>query len=425
MTRRKKAPLWPELRRILDDLPGLSGVLDRAGRRYVQLSRVGGTVEVPPAERRAVERLGCHVEPRGRVKLSELDRAFRASRLEVGLPAVLEAYLGESLVTRRESREREDVAWLELLARVSALDIPAWVARWLREEQSTLRAEWRRHDDSWPSGLQAAVSAAVALAEAGEGMELPRLAYRTSGDAHALDSDRPAGRLFERLLLHRHSDVGFSSPLSAEDRESLFAMSGLAVDELSSTVHVVGLLGTDDLVTAARAGRHVLALPLRTLYAIKDDVRAYRDVVFAVENRSVLSVLHRQLAGIAVERYPTLVCTGGHLSLATLRLLDRLTAGGAVVWYSGDFDAKGLMIADGLASRYGDALELWRMNTEAFHQALGGRRRKLEIDPGRFSRGAAARFPELRRAIGTDGAAYREGLADLLLGDVRCWISDE
>jgi uncharacterized protein (TIGR02679 family) len=131
------------------------------------------------------------------------------------------------------------------------------------------------------------------------------------------------------------------------------------------------------------------------------------------------------LAEAPVERYPTLVCTGGHLSLATLRLLDRLIAGGAVVWYSGDFDAKGLMIADGLASRYGDALELWRMNTEAFHQALGGRRRMLEIDPGRFSRGAAARFPELRRAIGTEGAAYQEGLADLLLEDVRCWISDD
>jgi uncharacterized protein (TIGR02679 family) len=417
--------LWPELRRILDDLPGLSGVLDRAGRRYVQLSRVGGTVEVQPAERRAVERLGCRVEPRGRVKLSELDRAFRASRLEAGLPAVLEAYLGESLVTRRESRGREDAAWLELMARLSALDVPAWVDRWLQKEESTLRAEWRRHDDSWPSGLQAAVSAAAALEEAGEGTELPRLAYRTCGDAHALDSDRTAGRLFERLLLHRHSDVDFSSPLSAEDRESLFAMSGLAVDELSSTVHVVGLLGTDHLVSAARAGRHVLALPLRTLYAIKNDVRAYRDVVFAVENRSVLSVLHRQLAEAPVERYPTLVCTGGHLSLATLRLLDRLIAGGAVVWYSGDFDAKGLMIADGLASRYGDALELWRMNTEAFHQALGGRRRMLEIDPGRFSRGAAARFPELRRAIGTDGAAYQEGLADLLLEDVRCWISDD
>jgi uncharacterized protein (TIGR02679 family) len=416
--------LWPELRRILDDLPGLSVVLDRAARRYVQLSRVGGTVEVEPAERRAVERLGCHVEPRGRVKLSELDRAFRASRLEVGLPAVLEAYLGESLVTRRESREREDAAWLELMARVSALDVPAWADRWLREEQSTLRAEWRRHDDSWPSELQAAVSAAVALEEAGEGMELPRLAYRACGDAHALDSDRTAGRLLERLLLHRHSDVGFSSPLSAEDRESLFAMSGLAVDELSSTVHVVGLHGTDDLVAAARTGRHVLALPLRTLYAIRTDVRAYRDVVFAVENRSVLSVLHRQLAEVPVERYPTLVCTGGHLSLATLRLLDRLTAGGAAVRYSGDFDAKGLMIADGLASRYGDALELWRMNTEAFRRALGGRRRKLEIDPGPFSRGAAARFPELRRAIGTEGAAYQEGLADLLLEDVRRWISD-
>ena len=121
---------------------------------------------------------------------------------------------------------------------------------------------------------------------------------------------------------------------------------------------ILGLEGSDPLVAAARQGRHVLALPLRTLYEIGEDIRAHRDVVFAVENRSVLSALHRQLADLEPSRYSTLVCTSGHLSLATLRLLDRLCAAEAVVRYSGDFDAGGPMIADALASRLGDSVEL-------------------------------------------------------------------
>lgn len=414
----------PELRKILDDLPGLSDVLERAATRYVELSRVGGTVEVAQSERRAVERLGCRVDRRGRVKLADLDRAFRASRLDTGLTDVLEEQRGGPLVTRVESRERENRAWRRLTSRIGELDAPEWVARWLDEHESSLRAEWRRQGGDWSSALEAAVRAAGGLVAVGEGTELPHLSYRACGDAHGLDPDRTAGRLFERLLVHRHGDAGFSLPLSAEDRESLFALAGLAVDELSSTVHVAGLGGSDPLVTAAREGRHVLVLPLRSLYAIGDDVRARGGVAFAVENRSVLSRLHRRLHDVPAGRSPTLVCTGGHVSLATLRLLEALADRGAVVRYSGDFDARGLMIADALASRLGSAFRPWRMDSAAFFEALrrggGGDR----IDPGPFSRDASARFPELARVIADHGAAYQEGLSELLSEDVRSWIAE-
>jgi len=289
------------------------------------------------------------------------------------------------------------------------------------------RSEWRRQGDAWVTGLERALRAAAALDSeehhVDEPTELPRLAYRVTGDAHGLDSDRTAGRLFERLLLHRHADAGLALPLSAEDRESLFAMAGLAIDELSSTVHAVGLRGTAPLVAAARMARHVLVLPLRTLYEIRDSVRAHRNVVFAVENRSVLSALHRDLAYVDVRNYPTLVCTGGHLSLAALRLLDRLCGDGAVVRYSGDFDARGLMIADALASRLGMAFEPWQLTTAAYSVALDARRSDRRIDPGSFARGPAQRFPELTSAIRAGGAAYQEGLTASLLADLRSWIA--
>jgi uncharacterized protein (TIGR02679 family) len=413
----------PELRRILDDLPGLADVLERAAARYVQLSRVGGTVEVEPRERRSVERLGCRLNARGRVGLDELDRALRSSRLAAALPEVLEELRGRALVTRQEARAHEDAAWLALVVEIEAMAAPAWVARWLHDHCSSLRAEWRRQGDEWSTGVRVAVRAAAVLSTFDDGTELPHLAYRACGDAHGLDSDRPAGRIFERLLLHRYQEAGLSLPLSAETRESLFAMAGLAIDELSSTVHVVGLTGADPVVAAAREGRHVLALPLRTVYAISGSARAHRDTVFAVENRSVLSVLHRELTDIPSEAYPTLVCTGGHLSLAALRLLDHLALSGAIVRYSGDFDASGLMIADALAARLGGSFQPWRMDAEAFEHALRGRTTSRKVDPGRAALGATTRFPELARMLEAHGAAFQEGLSDLLLTDLRGWTA--
>jgi uncharacterized protein (TIGR02679 family) len=355
------------------------------------------------------------------VGLVDLDRAFQASRLATGLRGVLEDYRGEPLVTRSETREREDRAWSELIARTSSAGAPSWASRWLQDQEGALRSEWRRCGDDWPAALEAAVRATGLLEALDRGTELPHLAYRACGDAHGLDADRSAGRLFERLLASRHPDAGFSFPLSAEDRESLFALAGLAIDELSSTVHVVGLMGSDPVVVAARSGRHVLALPLRTLYAVADDVRAYGDVVFAVENRSLLSWLHRGLAAVPAERYPTLVCTGGHVSLATLRLLEALVAHGAVVRYSGDFDARGLMIADALASRFGPALQPWRMDRDAYLAAFAGRGGEEVVGPGSFNQGASARFPDLVRVVAERGAAFQEGLSQVLLDDLRAW----
>jgi len=414
----------PDLRQILDDLPELSDILERAAQRYVDLGRLGGTVKIAPFERRAVDRLGCRVDSRGRLKLIDLEHVFRTSRLGTGLLEVLEELRGGPIVTRAEAREREERAWRDLRSGVTERGAHPWLDEWLDEQAGTLRSEWRRYGDDWVAELEVTVRAARDLEAIGEAPELPHFAYRVCGDAHGLDSDRTAGRLFERLLAHRHADAGFSFPLSAEDRETLFALAGLAIDELSSTVHAAGLGGSDPVMSAARQARRVVVLPLRTLYAIGDDVWAQGGVVFAVENRSVLSRFHRQLADVPVERYPTLVCTGGHMSLATLRLLERLAASGAVVRYSGDFDARGLMIAAALSSRLGPAFRPWRLDTGGFFEALRRRGGCDQIDPGPFSLAAAARFPELAQAIAEHGAAFQEGLSDVLLDDVRRWIDE-
>jgi uncharacterized protein (TIGR02679 family) len=153
-------------------------------------------------------------------------------------------------------------------------------------------------------------------------------------------------------------------------------------------------------------------------------VRAHRDIVFAIENRSVLSSLHRELGDVLPQRWPTLVCTGGHLSLAALRLLDHLADDGAIVRYSGDFDARGLMIAGALATRLGGSFEPWRMDAEAFQHALGGRATSRTVDPGPLALSATRRFPELTRMLEMHGAAFQEGLSDLLLADLRAWVAE-
>ena len=51
-----------------------------------------------------------------------------------------------------------------------------------------------------------------------------------------------------------------------------------------------------------------------------------------------------------------------------IRLLDLLVSSGTELFYSGDFDGKGLSIAQQLLARYSDRLHLWHMTAADYAQ---------------------------------------------------------
>lgn len=62
----------------------------------------------------------------------------------------------------------------------------------------------------------------------------------------------------------------------------------------------------------------------------------------------------------------TIVCTSGQLNLAALILLDKLVINAEAIYYAGDFDPEGILIADKLVRRYGSKIRLWRYSTRDY-----------------------------------------------------------
>ena len=83
--------------------------------------------------------------------------------------------------------------------------------------------------------------------------------------------------------------------------------------------------------------------------------------VYVVENPAVFSAL--------VDKYPdsTLVCGNGQPKLAVHLLLDRL-AEHHILYYSGDFDPEGLLIARDIKIRYGEKAVLWNYKAELYEK---------------------------------------------------------
>ena len=83
---------------------------------------------------------------------------------------------------------------------------------------------------------------------------------------------------------------------------------------------------------------------------------------YIVENEMVFT----QLRDRAAQFSSPLICTSGQPSVAALRLPDLLASSGTALFYSGDFDGKGLSIAAQLCARYPDLLKPWHMAAEDY-----------------------------------------------------------
>lgn len=433
---------------------GLSRLVEKLREKYVELGHVGGQVILEnstAAERREIASFLGKPPFRDdsiRVKLADVDKALQQSGFECTLPDVLTAFFPDTpLVTRPQQRTARATQQADfrsaLLAIATALPEASQGHVWLFQGAHGIEWLFSRYKNA-PCEEQERQLALVryiggvlnTLPGTGKPERLALFAQRTSGDPHALDANRPGGRL---LLLALHDlaqdrvkhvlslSPNSLSPLSSQDREQeirLYNDAGLLVDTISSNVAVFKLAGalfldgSPDPFVQAASGR-VLLLPLRQLLEWQSVLPATKDV-YVIENPQVFEEV---IAGLdSSQRTPTLVCSAGWPSMAALRLLDLMLVSSphTTIHYSGDFDLKGLQIASSLMARYPERCQPWHFDLDAY---------TLALQAGGIRAGAVelALLPTLLHIFiplttcmqERKQWAFQEGIASLLLADMQ------
>lgn len=185
--------------------------------------------------------LGKSIQPGGRnILLADIDDALLRSTAKRGLVAVVAELTGKSLRDRpSERRLRAEVAtslWAqveEIVARTGLGAYPwtrEWIS-WLHTSGLLVRAGLDRGVSQFEVAARAI--ATVITRPVTHVRVLGELASDIAGDAHALDTDRLAGRLAVRAL-GLASDT--KEPSSPHDRMLLWESVGVAVDTISGTV---------------------------------------------------------------------------------------------------------------------------------------------------------------------------------------------
>ncbi|WP_165314375.1 TIGR02679 family protein [Agromyces protaetiae] len=338
--------------------------LERDGELIGELT----SSKVDVAERAAVARLlgrpvraGASVS----VPLDALDAVLRRRLWPDGLESAVVALTGPYLHPGERRRTKD--AWRNAQERLEGIatahpEASAWVARATRTG-----ALKRNSSDALDAAILAARLAALADAVPVEPDSLAVLAGRLFADAHALDADRPLGRLAVGLVAALGA-LGPTDATGAHLRRAAWACVGVVVDELSSSVLTVGLPGGSGSPTArALAALSVEGQPALLTYrqVAGDDIGTVPRLVYVCENPAIVAAAADRLGASA----PPLVCLDGQPGAAAVRLLRRLVNGGAALAYHGDFDGGGAAIARTLARHV--PWQPWRFEAADYLAAVG------------------------------------------------------
>lgn len=105
------------------------------------------------------------------------------------------------------------------------------------------------------------------------------------------------------------------------------------------------------------------------------EVRCQQQKIYIVENPSVFAML-------CGKTEHSCMCMNGQPRLASLMLLDFLAESGTTIYYSGDLDPEGILIAQKLSDYYKGKFYFWHMNIEDYgkcrsEEIISDRRMKI------------------------------------------------
>lgn len=401
-------------------------------KRYEALGRIGGSVSLKSFssdELKAISGLtGFSVEElRGKqsITLLRFEKELSRTRYQYdSLLSFLEDYFGESLVANKERLEQEQKREVHFLSdmkeKFPQLD---WYIDWISSKSTDTRGIWKVYKENPTElvhSLEYLKKAWILIEEERTFIRLPLFAQKVTGNPHAFDRNTMLGKMLLHLLtvdqITKEADLSFSK--TSEEENDLLGYYRIIRDDLWSFVTSLNLIAENDqgihpVWKAAQETGAVLNLPLKELVKVDKVYPSQGNIVWVVENSSVASTL--------MDLVPTapIICTHGQLRIAGWILMEQLAISGQTIYYSGDLDPEGMLIADRLVRRFPGNVRLWRMDEQSYFEAVSEEivsdKRLSQVDNIQHSG-----LKEVAEVMKKEKkAGYQEAMVEVLVGDIE------
>lgn len=309
-----------------------------------------------------------------------LKTKFRKVLDTVSFQDIVEAYYGEPLVSNREAEmryfEERNAYFAELLAQARS-SLFAVLIDWIQETKHNRFYQLYKQDKAALSKTMEYLDRALALFPLENDEYLAVFASNATGNPHAFDANENEGKMFIYALqiIHALQSDWEVRDLNAEERAELLYEFKIMTDDLLNFVSVIYAAGTNKngkenlLLRGAAEEKSFFHIPLKEVVKLDRVTSASgENRLFVIENSSVASHVVNELIKHDVNE--TVVSGNGQFKIATLKFLDAFVESGGTVYYSGDFDPEGILMAYKLRKRFGEQLIYWNFDVEDYRMAL-------------------------------------------------------
>ena len=365
-----QSPVWEKV---------LKGFRDK----YSSYGRFGGKVVLKNLKSQDIEELegffgkSFHGQKSVTVSAEKFRQALKASRYkDIPPECLLENFFGEPLLGKQEQkllriREKEKI-WQKFLEDYEGT-VTKSAAELLRnivkDSDSQELAEW---DCALRFGAEMYNHLPYRQSDK---LYLAVFAAMLTGNPHAFDNGTAAGNFLYQMIQMdleiRKIKIEFSEIFPAYKRQKSYLMAGIMLDDISNyaMLYQVEAVKKDGNLHKGMEGfvseQHIVQVPLAVITEW-ESLYCPQDEIYIVENPSVFAVLcGKEKPGNVRRAY---MCMNGQPRLAGLMVLDLFAKSGIRVYYAGDLDPEGILIAQKLSQYYKGEFHYWHMETADYEK---------------------------------------------------------
>lgn len=399
--------------------------------QFEKLGTMGGVVVVSLTEDNREDLgdfLGVNFKKQNHIKVSwqKLKKIISDSRFEgANFKHVVELYFDSILLTKKSKKEINDEKTLKFFNSMMNGNISELARQWLEEIVLTKNAVYisvvqkEKDKNAYLKSFEFVVKALDQLPfHQNKYVSLAVFAAEITGDPHAFDQGSYLHFLLIQAITYALDILSYPSQIRSTNQKLYQA--GLYKEDINNFCSIYGFSALkNDQSHAGWEGfyqfNEAWNANLNNIINIDKIDLKNANKVYIIENPSIYEAL---VQIVKTKHLPVgLVCSNGQPNQAVYAVLDKLEATNAPMFYAGDFDPEGLLIAQRLLNQYSN-LDLW-LYTESYYfnqkanKSLSARRISM------LKNLEDKRLIELGELIEAFGVGYQENMLDLYINKIQ------
>lgn len=406
-------------------------------QQFERLGRFGGSIDIPLNEQNRECLSGFlgmdyYQKKQAHITWTNVQKAITQSRYEgADFEQVLKLYFQVELISKKGQKERQERQIQDFLKTCIEPFTHTIAMKWytyVMDEKDAVYIRIRqelKQPDNFQKQFTWVMNAVNQLPMwHHKQANIAVFSSQITGDPHAFDQGTfTFYLLFHALCFYVHADY---KAITGMERNAILMQAGLYRDSISNfcmLAHINAWIDEERHHPGWQGFYHnyeIWNVNMQNLQHIKSLDAASCKHVFVIENPSVFQLLVEHVQK-KKQHAIGFICTNGQLNFCGYQLLDMVHEANMMMYYCGDMDPEGLLIADKLKQRYQTNFSLWHYQMSDYEQAKSDK----YADNKRLSMIDKLQDEQLQRIgkqLRNQPIGYQENLIKLYLQDIEQFL---